>query len=333
MVRLAVRLGVAVTTLSALAVPTLTYVYVRDRVQVGGQVRDLPQPPTLTEAKTARFTSWERGSQPSLVMLGYHDVVKSEPTPSPIPGRRVSVAAATLASHLRMLRLAGFTSVTDADVVNYVLNAGSLPDRAVMLSFDGARVRNWTYADRILAEYGFRATVFVDPAIVDKAVRGTTLSWAQLRALAGTGRWSIGVLPSVLAAPVAVDAAGREESGVLAHRWLADRKRAETTEEFTARIHAELSRARQQIVDEGLAPPLLLSYPFQAGYPIDRVAATFGELATTVQGLFSVSLLSSSIDEVGGPQWIGRRLLARMEIYGSTTDELLFTRIRDGVRR
>jgi hypothetical protein len=264
------------------------------------------------------------------VVLGYHDVVKGERTPGPTSGRRVSVSAATLASHLRMLKMAGFASVSDADVVNYVLNGGSLPHRAVMLSFDGARVRNWTYADRILEQYGFRATVFVDPTIVDKASKGTTLSWAQLRALAATGRWSIGVLPAVLAEPVAVDASGREESGVVAHRWLADQERAETTEDFTARVHAELSQARQKIVNEGLPPPVLLSYPFQAGYPIDRVSETFGELATAAHGLFSASLLTSSTDEVGGAKWIGRRLLPRMEIYGSTTDELLFTRIRDG---
>jgi hypothetical protein len=329
--RLGVRLGVAATTLAALAVPTLTYVYVRDRVQVGAQVSAVAPPAELTDTQKARYAAFASGLAPSIVVLGYHDVVKTERTPG--TGRRVSISAATLASHLRMLRLSGFTSVTDSDLVKYVLNGGSLPTRAVLITFDGARVRDWTYADGLLRDYGFRATVFVDPSIVDDASRGTTLSWAQLRAMAGTGRWSVGVLPSTLAEPVAVGAGGRQESGLVAHRWLPDQRRTETSAEFTERIRVELVRARQKIVDEGLPSPILLSYPFQAGYPLDRVNETFGELATAVHALFSASVLSTSSDEVGGPKWVGRRLLPRLEVYGSTSEELLFARIRDGVGR
>jgi biofilm PGA synthesis lipoprotein PgaB len=331
--RFAVRLGVAVTTLVALAVPTLTFVYVRDRVQVGAQARDLPQPPPLAPAQSSRYASFTDATAPSIVVLGYHDVVKAERSPAPPAGRRVSVSAVTFAAHLRMLELAGFTSITDGDLVNYVLNGGSLPARSVLITFDGARVRDWTYADRILADYGYRATVFVDPAIVDRATKGTTLSWAQLRALVDTGRWTIGMLPSTLAGPVVVDETGREESGIVAHRWLPEAGRAETTDEFSTRVRDKLSQARQQIVDEGLPPPALLSYPFQADYPIERVADTFAELATTVHALFSASVLTGETDEVGGPRWIGRRLLPRIEVYGSTTDDVLFSRIRDGVGR
>jgi biofilm PGA synthesis lipoprotein PgaB len=329
--RFVVQLGVAVTTLAALAVPTLTFVYVRDRVQVGAQVSDLPAPAALTPQQRDRYASFSKGSASTMVVLGYHDVVKAARPAAAVPGRRVSVSAANLAAQLRMLRLAGFESVSAAEVVKYVLNGASLPRRSVMITFDGARVRDWTYADRILDGYGYRATVFVDPTIVDTAARGTTLSWAQLRALVGSGRWSVGVLPSLLAEPVVVDASGRKESGALAHRWLTDQRRTETTEEFKARVHAELTRSRQKIVNEGLPPPMLLSYPFQAGYPLDRVSPVFGELATAVQALFSAGVLTSATDEVSDAQWVGRRLLPRIEVYGSTTDEVLFTRIRDGV--
>jgi poly-beta-1,6-N-acetyl-D-glucosamine N-deacetylase len=331
--RVLLRLGVTVTTLVALAVPTLTFVYVRDRVQVGAQVSDLPTPPALTPQQSDRYASYGRGAATGMVVLGYHDVVKNETPAVAGAGRRVSVSAVNLAAQLRMLRLAGFESVSAADVARYVLGGAPPPRRSVMITFDGARVRDWTYADRILRDYGFRATVFVDPTIVDVATRGTTLSWAQLRALVGTGRWSVGVLPSVLAEPVAVDAGGRRESGIVAHRWLPDQHRPETTEEFTARVHDALTRSRQKIVDQGLPSPVLLSYPFQAGYPLDRVSPVFGELSTAVQALFSASVLTSATDEVSGTQWTGRRLLPRIEVYGASTDEVLFARIADGLGR
>jgi hypothetical protein len=329
--RLAARLGVAVTTLAALAVPTLTFVYVRDRVQVGAQASDLPEPPALSPEQKSRYASFGKIPTSSIVVLGYHDVVRAALPPVAEPRRRVSVSAANMAAHLRMLRLAGFGPVSAAEAGNYVLNGAPLPPRSAMITFDGAQVRDWTCADRILRNYDFRATVFVDPTIVDKSTRGTSLSWAQLRAMVRTGRWSVGVRPSSLAEPVVVDANGRKESGLVAHRWLADQRRAETSEDFTKRVHDDLTRARQKIVDEGLPPPTLLAYPFQAGYPLDRVARTFGELATVVQALFAAAVLTSAADDVGEQRWIGRRLLPRIQVYEATTDEILFTRIRDGV--
>jgi hypothetical protein len=323
---------VAATTVVALAVPTLTFVYVRDRVQVGAQARDLPEPPPLSAEQRSRYISFSQHATSSIVVLGYHDVVRAEPPAATVAGRRVSVSAANLAAHLRMLRTAGFESASAAQVTDYVLNGASLAPRSVLLTFDGSRVRDWTYADRILATYGFRATVFIDPTIVDRATRGTSLSWAQLRTMVGTGRWSVGVRPSALAEPVAADDRAGQGSGLVTHRWLADQGRAENSDEFTVRVRAELTSARQQIVDEGLPPPILFAYPFQAGYPLDRVTQPFGELAAVVHALFSVSVLTLAPDEVGGSQWIGRRMLPRIQVYGSTSDDVLFARVRDGVR-
>jgi hypothetical protein len=226
-----------------------------------------------------------------------------------------------------MLALAGFRSISASEAVAFVTQGTPLPARAVLITFDGANVRDWTHADPILARYGFRASILVDPATVGAPGRPSSLSWPALRAMAGTGRWSVGVAGTVAA--VGVDGAGRKGSALLTHRWLPASHRVETGAEFTARVRQGLAGARRTILDEGLPAPVIFSYPFQPGYPLDRVASTFAELVSAVDAMFAVSVLTNMPDRAADTGWVAKRVLPRMEVYGPTTDRVLFARIRD----
>lgn len=322
------RVGVALATLATLALPTMTFVYVRDWVQVGARARDITPPPPLTASARDRFAAFAGQPATSVVVLGYHDVI-AERRSDRRPGRRLSVAAPDLATHLRMLRTAGFTAVTARQVSDYVSRGAPLPAHPVLLTFDGARVRDWTYADRLLEQYGFVATVFVDPTTVDSATRRAALSWAKLRAMVATGRWSVGVLPATLAAPVPVDEFGTPGSGLLSRRYFSDAQREETGAEFTTRLRDGLTGDAARLAGEGLPAPVLLAYPFQPGYPLAR--GGFDTLSVVTNEVFPAAVLTVSPDESAGPSWTGRRILPRLEVYESTTDELLFARIRDAV--
>jgi hypothetical protein len=322
------RLGVALATLATLALPTVTFVYVRDWVQVGARARDITPPPPLAAPARDLFAAFAHQPATSVVVLGYHDVIAEHRT-DVRPGRRLSVAAQDLGAHLRMLRTAGFTAVTARQVSDYVARGTQLPAHPVLLTFDGARVRDWTYADRLLQEYGFTATVFVDPTTVDTATRRASLSWAKLRAMAATGRWSVGILPATLAAPVVVDESGTLGSGILSRRYLGDARRSETGAEFTTRLRDGLATDAGRLAREGLPAPVLLAYPFQPGYPLTR--GGFDTLSAVTNEVFPAAVLTVSPDEAAGPSWTARRILPRLEVYESTTDDLLFARIRDAV--
>jgi peptidoglycan/xylan/chitin deacetylase (PgdA/CDA1 family) len=319
----AARFGVAAATVTVLAVPTVTFAYVRTRVQVG--VRDAAADAgPLSDADRAVFAGW---SAAAFVVLGYHDLLSPDGATEPPPsdGRRLSVDAATFAAHLRMLKLAGFQSVTAKQVQDHVTHGTPLPARAVLITFDGARARLWSQADPLLKEYGFHAVVFVDPAFVGRA-KGTALTWPTLRKMAGTGRWSVGV-----AAPngtVATDADGSRASALVAHEWLDRQHRSETTAEFTSRVRDSIDRSRRKLGNEGLTGADLLSFPFQPGFPLTRVRSAFAELVTAAGASFPASVLTTSPDDAVDPTWTGKRVLPRIEVYRATTDRLLFARIK-----
>jgi len=315
-------LAIAVLTIAMLAVPTLTYVYVRERVQLGSQ-QSPPRLAPLAPALRREFTAAR--STPSFVVLGYHDVLKGLPRRDPEEdGRRVSVSVAAFVAHLRMLQVAGYRSVSAAEVADFVTGHGVLPRRAVLIAFDGARWRDWSYADPALAAAGFRATIFIDPASV-RSRRGVSLSWLALRAMVKTGRWSVGVAGT--RASVAVDAAGTRASALLARRWLPEGGRAETAAEFQRRVKAGVDAQRQTVIEQGLPAPRLYSYPFQPRYPLD--SARLAELNGTVTAGFAGAVLSLVQDESADARWVAKRVLPRIEVYSSTTDEMLFNRIQN----
>ena len=315
-------LAIAVLTIAMLAVPTLTYVYVRERVQLGAQ-QSAPRLGPLAPALEREFAAAR--STPSFVVLGYHDLIKSRPGDEQEPdGRRVSVSVTAFAAHLRMLRVAGYRSVSAAEVADFVTGHGVLPRRAVLIAFDGARWRDWSYADPALEAAGFQATIFIDTASV-RSRRGVSLSWLALRKMTETGRWSVGVAGT--RASVTTDAAGTRASALLAHRWLPHAERPETTGEFQQRIKADVDAQRQTVIEQGLPAPRLYSYPFQPRYPLD--SARLAELNGTVTAGFAGAVLSLVQDESVDAGWVAERVLPRIEVYSSTTDEMLFNRIQN----
>src|SRR5204862_1664536 len=112
-------------------------------------------------------------------------------------------------------------------------------------------------------------------------------------------------------------------------RYFADTQREETGEEFTARLRHGLTTDAGRLAQAGLPAPVLLAYPFQPAYPLAR--GGFDTLSAVTNEVFPAAVLTVSPDESAGPSWTSRRILPRLEVYESTTDDLLFARIRDAV--
>jgi peptidoglycan/xylan/chitin deacetylase (PgdA/CDA1 family) len=66
------------------------------------------------------------------------------------------------------LSSSGYTSVTLAELHDYVSGKGRLPPKAIVLTFDDGYVDNWVFAFPILRKHGFRATVFISTDFIDR---------------------------------------------------------------------------------------------------------------------------------------------------------------------
>ncbi len=89
-------------------------------------------------------------------------------------------------AHLRELKSGGYHVMALADIVDALLGAKTLPDRAVGLSIDDAFLSVYTEAWPRLKKAGFPFTLFVATGVVNRKQSGY-MSWDQIREMARAG--------------------------------------------------------------------------------------------------------------------------------------------------
>jgi peptidoglycan/xylan/chitin deacetylase (PgdA/CDA1 family) len=83
-------------------------------------------------------------------------------------GSVVSVSAAQFERHMEGLARSGFRTLSLGDAARSLSSGGSLPERAVVITFDDGYRNVYTHAFPVLARHGFTATVFLVSDFVDR---------------------------------------------------------------------------------------------------------------------------------------------------------------------
>jgi peptidoglycan/xylan/chitin deacetylase (PgdA/CDA1 family) len=128
---------------------------------------------------------------PTLPVLVYHKVADVPPD-ARFPCNYVRPAQFT--AQLRLLRRAGFHSVSFRQYLDYRRGKGRLPSRPIVISFDDGYRSNLEIAAPLLARFGFSATVFVVSEFIGRTNRWDAderqeplLDAAEMRAMRALG--------------------------------------------------------------------------------------------------------------------------------------------------
>ena len=155
--------------------------------------------PALADADYdgTRSTTGSEARPPAIPILMYHKVGV------PIHCKAdhyINIAPDAFARHLRLLACLGYEAVTFAQAVEGLRTGTGLPGRPVCLTFDDAHQCIADHAAPLLAQRGWKATVFVPTACVggvnawDRALGkplAPILTWKRLRQLQASG-WEVG---------------------------------------------------------------------------------------------------------------------------------------------
>ena len=77
------------------------------------------------------------------------------------PSSDMEVTPETFARHMDALAQAGYTTVQFQELIDFVCNGGSLPEKPVCVTIDDGYLSNYEFAWPILSERGMKATIFV----------------------------------------------------------------------------------------------------------------------------------------------------------------------------
>jgi peptidoglycan/xylan/chitin deacetylase (PgdA/CDA1 family) len=160
-----------------------------------------------------------------------------------------SISQEEFTKQMEMLRRAGFHTISIAQYVRFLSgDSTGLPDRPLLMTFDDGRLDSYRGADKVLAQYGFRATMFV---IVGDVEEGTKfyLKWDELRRMAESGRWDIQEHAGVQHINVQYDKAGHE-GPAYSYRRLLDNGKLESFTDYRHRVVGDIMWAKQTLKEQ-----------------------------------------------------------------------------------
>jgi peptidoglycan/xylan/chitin deacetylase (PgdA/CDA1 family) len=197
----------------------------------------------LSAKQQARFQPVARYAD-AIPVIAYRGITESAPSD------QLDVSQARFAEQLAALRHMGFRSVSMDQYIRFRQGDGAgLPERPILITFDGGRLDSYRGADKVLQRYGFRATMFVASGAVE-AGDHDYLTWDELRRMANSGRWDVEPAAHNADERVVVDAAGDKAPAYSSLRYTRSTG-VETAAAFEERVSLDVFAAKDSLAAHG----------------------------------------------------------------------------------
>jgi peptidoglycan/xylan/chitin deacetylase (PgdA/CDA1 family) len=217
-----------------------------------------PATGSISMKDAARYRRLHLGYRDGLLTLAFGGVMDGTTIDGPTP-EATTISTTRFADDLRMLVAAGYHTVSPAQVAAWHAGRASLPDNAVLLTFDGGRMDTTLNAAPIVHRLHLQATVFV----IGGAYRQAPVFYAspaELHALEHQG-WSIEA--HAVSGHGSVDVGHGHRLPYLAARQVKGGV-LESLPAFTTRVGDDYRDAKVAAEKIAGAPVIAFSWPFGA---------------------------------------------------------------------
>ncbi|WP_231737639.1 polysaccharide deacetylase family protein [Mycobacterium sp. IS-1742] len=276
--------------------------------EVYDQVETPPQ--DVDDRLVEKLRNATTGRQSAPLVITYHDIGDRD--------SRYTLTPQAFEAQMQTLHRAGWRTIGSDDLVRW-LHGEPVPPHSVLITFDDGAKGVWKYADPILRRYGFNAVSFVVTGFV-----GTRapyyMTWQELTRLHESGRWELQAHTHLGHVHIPTDAEGGEGPFLTKLRYLTDKRRVETSDEYAHRVVSDLDEGIRQFALHDLPAPTLFAYPFS---DLDDAPTGTGVLRDALAERFAASLSDTADRErVTNTEDVSAGLVARMDITSdvSTAD-------------
>lgn len=172
-------------------------------------------------------------------VLTYHRILPNDDTNN--------VTVANFRDQMETLVRAGWESVTAEEYLAFMQGEIELPERSFLLTFDDGAKDSFYPVDPILRSLDLEAVNYIIAHSAQTEESTYYMTPEEIAAMLRTGRWEIGSHSYDGHRPYPTDAEGTEGLFFSDRLWIAEENRLETREEFTERVRADLTRAREEL--------------------------------------------------------------------------------------
>lgn len=174
--------------------------------------------------------------------------------------RSDSISQDAFRSQMAALKAKGYHPLTVSELDRAFRGLEPLPKKPLLITFDDARTDSFEYADPVLKEMGFRATMFVHLSKLRKP--HFHASPEDVRKWQATGRWEMQAHGYEAHDPMPLDGEGRMGHFLPNRRWLAEKNRLETLAEYRTRLDGEYRRMKQGLEEIIPGEVIAFAYPY-----------------------------------------------------------------------
>jgi biofilm PGA synthesis lipoprotein PgaB len=189
-----------------------------------------------------------------LTVLNYHDVV-------PNPGKDAyAVSRSVFVAQMDYLAANGYQVIGMEGLVKIVRGEQTMPDKAVMLTFDDGLISYYEFVVPLLKIYGYPSVAGVVTSWLDgkdqpKEYQGRLMSWSQLREVSKSPLVEVVSHTHDLHRGIPSNPQGNVAAASVTRQYLPFFKRYETEPEFQQRVAIDLKNSVTRIKQElGYAP-------------------------------------------------------------------------------
>jgi hypothetical protein len=256
-----------------------------------------PRPPVVYDP--AAWKSWD-----GFFVLSYAGIT-SDDDPAYVAPRR-------LEEQLRSLRDAGYQTIKLSDALAYLQGKAPLPDKALLLLFEGGRRDSFLRATPILEKLGFLGNMCI-PTKTTRSWGTFFLNQGQIQKICQHPNWDLVSMGDQAIEHIAIDAEG-DQGHFLSHRqWLG--ANSEDDEAFRRRLANDYLQATEFLTRACSRPVIAYLYAYAdtgTGAGSDPMAADINRVA--VEGSYLMAFTRAD-NPFNGPR-SDRYALTRLRVRG-----------------
>lgn len=202
-----------------------------------------------------------------VAVLMYHHLSEQ-----PMPQFPWVLSAGQFEEQMKLLGQEGFHVITMEQYREFMLNNGSVPDNAVLLTFDDGYESFYKLAFPILKKYGYTAVNFVIVSTIDHPDKHSVpkLTWEQMREMKQEGMGFYSHTYNLHHYGI-VDAEGGERPAASSLLYTNDENRNELNDEYYNRVMHDLAKAEHRLKEELGNTDSAIAFPY--GSYNDRLLA------------------------------------------------------------
>lgn len=174
-------------------------------------------------------------------VLLYHGITVSD--------RQDTVSLKNFRDQLLALKQEGYHPITVNQLLGFFDGKKTLPGKPILITFDDARSDSFKYADPVLAEMEFRATMFVPVGDITYHQPYASV-WPTVNKMAANGRWEMQCHGADAQHWIPVNKEGHTGHFLANRMWLAEDGRLENSKEYATRIEKDMILCKDTMARE-----------------------------------------------------------------------------------